>query len=1094
MTRRTLLIFCLSSLIWSGSAAPTGPSAGPAARHGHALKLRSGRLPSGDSPAEALGRARTLGLPRRFHAVVSLEAIPTPRERQDLTHAGVRLHGYLPDFAFHATVSADLDPADPRLAGVNGIRILAPREKMAPGLPSSECRGGSACPQGVLVRFHDDIPRAERSALVRRVGGIVAGEADAVATVAALVEAAALDELAGRDEVAFIEPALPLLTGSNDGVRAMLGIASLWNDPIRALNGAGVDVLVFDQGQVDPTHPDLSGRVVSGDAVSVASHSTHVAGTLAGNGALSSGQYAGVAPGARVISYALSGFNAGIFMYSNPGDLQSDFAAAVQTHGADLANLSLGSNIRINNYPCSIVGDYGPTDALLDAIATGSLGPRLPIVVAGGNERPNPACERVYATTTPPAGAKNLLSVGALNTDDGTVLGFSAWGPTDDGRLKPDVMGPGCEVHGDRTITSTLPGSTYGGFCGTSMASPAVTGALALLVQDQRARSLPDPGPALLRGLAYHTALDLELPGPDYATGFGRVNPRGMLDELRGGTRLTGALAHGESRLEAVVVTDPNASFKATLVWDDPPASAGAAEALVNDLDLRVIDPSGTRRFPWILDPANPSAAAIPTAEDHINNVEQVAAPAQAGVWRVEVAGSRVASGASQEYVLLLSTGPAAPPQEGTILLDRDVYRCNASMAIALRDPDLAGLGSTSVDVTSTSDPGGTAVTLNELSPPGSFGGTVTLGSSIAVVHGDSLTVSAPGAGVAHAAVDCVPPVISAVTISGLSSRAARLSWFTDEPADSRYQGQVLSSGRSLQHAVPLAALSPCTAYAPTFGSADAAGNLATAGAGFETLGEQARFTDAFETGAPGWQNPDKGGGGNVIQWQLTSSSFASPIRAWTDSVGGNYRDNSENELISPPVDLRSTHDAVVRFNHRYAIEQGYDAGFVDWSLDGNDWVPAASFSGQQTAFQPAEVALPPEARGPQVRVRFRLKADNSLSFDGWYVDDVQIVARLDCSEVEGFDVDLVPGTGIPRLTWLPSPSASSYDIVRGILPVAGVYGTCLAPQVQAVQFDDVAATPGVSYFYLVAGQGPAGHGTLGTNSNGTERPGPACP
>ena len=1056
------------------------------------IELRSGTIRPSGGLAEALERARPAP-GSTVHAIVVLREPPSPSVRAALREAGVTLTAYLPHMAWRAALRAGLDPADPRLSPVIAAHVPAPEERVDPALAARARTAGG--PLGVLAQFHEDVPEARREALVRWAGGEVVGSAPAAAAVAARLPRAALERLPGAGEVAWMEEALPLLTGANDGVRASLGVPGIWSDPIRGLTGAGIDALVYDQGQVDPGHDDFAGRLVSGDAASVASHSTHVAGTLGGSGALSSGQFAGVAPGARLISYALGGFNAGILMYSNPGDLQADFTAAVQTHGADVANVSLGSNVRINNYPCSIVGDYGVTDALIDAIATGSLGPKLSIVVAGGNERPNPACGRIYATTTPPAGAKNVLSVGGINSDDDLVLSFSAWGPTDDGRIKPDIVAPGCQQGGDHTVTSTLPGDAYGAFCGTSMAAPAVTGALALLVEDLRARSLPDPEPAVLRALAYHAAVDLDSPGPGYETGYGKLNPRGMLDLLRGGAVRQAEVGHGQSDVMSLVVADPNVPFRVTLAWDDPPAAAGAAEALVNDLDLRVLDPSGARRFPWTLDPVSPSTPAVQAAEDHANNMERVDAPGMAGTWRVEVSGSRVAGASPQRYALVIGSGSDPGPGAPALSLDRAVYRCQDAVAVVLEAPDLAGSGSAEAAASTGSDPAGVPLTLTEAAA-GIFTATLALGTELAASHGDTLEVTSAAAAPARAGVDCVAPVLSGALVTALTSRSARVVWTTDEPADTRVDGAVRSFGARLQHSAALDGLAPCSAYAPSAASADQAGNLGTLPPlPFETLGEMVRFVDHFESGAPGWQNPDKGGGGNVIQWLLTSTAFASPVRSWTDSAGGNYRDNSDNVLISPPLDLRFGRNVLLTFKHRYAIEEGFDAGRIEYSLDGSTWSdPVASFSGIASSFVEASVPLPPAVDNqPQVRLRFRLLTDNSLAFDGWYVDDVAVLARADCSEVEGLDVVTAPG-GAPRLIWADSPGASAYEVFRGELPMTGVYGQCLAAGVEASPYDDLSADPSLSHFYLVAGVGGAGRGTLGIRSDGTERTAPVCP
>ncbi|HET9481116.1 MAG TPA: S8 family serine peptidase, partial [Candidatus Polarisedimenticolia bacterium] len=450
-------------------AAPTAPD--PAADAGrYEVRLRSGRfVPAADRRSLPAAAARRLGPDASFHALAQLESVPSPAQRKAMAEAGVRLLGYLPRMTWRATVRAGLDPDDPRLSGVRSLFALDPMAKVDPSIA-----GPVSGPAGLVVRFQEDVPVARREAIVRRSGATIVGRADSVAAIVILAPAEAVAGLAAEDEVAWVDAAPAMLQPANDGVRAALGVESLWTDPVRPLTGAGLDVLVFDQGRVDELHDDLAGRVVVGDPVGVANHSTHVAGTLAGNGARSGGLYAGAAPSSRVISYALGSFNAGIFMHSNPGDLEADFAAAISTHGADLANLSLGSNLRLNNFPCALYGDYAVTEALLDGIVAGSLGPRFPIVVAGGNERPAPACSLSYASTAPPAGAKNVLSVGAVHSDSLAMTSFSAWGPTDDGRLKPDLVGPGCQSSGDGAVTSTYGGNAYGTLCGTSQAAPAV--------------------------------------------------------------------------------------------------------------------------------------------------------------------------------------------------------------------------------------------------------------------------------------------------------------------------------------------------------------------------------------------------------------------------------------------------------------------------------------------------------------------------------------------------------------------------------------------------------------------------------------------
>ncbi len=166
-------------------------------------------------------------------------------------------------------------------------------------------------------------------------------------------------------------------------------------------------------------------------------------------------------------------------------------AGAQYLQGGSRHQLARRQRCQANGYPCSREGDYGvaASAARRAWCAAAASAPAGPMMMPGptGNERDRRArrhrgrCGSSYATTGPPACAKNPIQVGAINSDGLSMTDFSSWGPCDDGRLKPVVSAPGCEqgTGQRRREPSSIPrsassNSAYGGpaWCGTSMATP----------------------------------------------------------------------------------------------------------------------------------------------------------------------------------------------------------------------------------------------------------------------------------------------------------------------------------------------------------------------------------------------------------------------------------------------------------------------------------------------------------------------------------------------------------------------------------------------------------------------------------------------
>ncbi|WP_238431678.1 S8 family serine peptidase [Streptomyces cavernae] len=249
-----------------------------------------------------------------------------------------------------------------------------------------------------------------------------------------------------------------------------IGAPTAWD---AGFDGKGVKVAVLDTG-VDQTHPDLAGQEIaeknfsdSEDSVDRVGHGTHVASTVAGTGAKSDGKLKGVAPGARILD--------GKILDDRGYGWDSDIIAGMEwavAEGADVVNMSLGGT------------DTMGVDPLEETVNRLSAESGTLFVIAAGNEG-----EQGESTVGSPGSADSALTVGAVDKDD-KLADFSSRGPrVGDGGLKPDLTAPGVDIAAAASTASAMeeqfPAGTpgYALLSGTSMATPHVAGAAALLAQ-----------------------------------------------------------------------------------------------------------------------------------------------------------------------------------------------------------------------------------------------------------------------------------------------------------------------------------------------------------------------------------------------------------------------------------------------------------------------------------------------------------------------------------------------------------------------------------------------------------------------------------
>lgn len=429
---------------------------------------------------------------------------------------------------------------------------------------------------------------------------------------------------------------------------------------------------IWDGGRVDPDHQELTSRVKLKDSGIQSNHATHVGGTIIAKGITKNAM--GMAPDAELHSY----------------DWNNDLSemATAAANGLLISNHSYGIALGwgLDNgvwkwyaHPDSTYdyrfGYYSNTSKALDQITFNA--PQYLIIWAAGNDRTDYGDssrppDGPYNSIGPAAVAKNVMAVGAVhkltqayaNPSDIIMSNFSSWGPANDGRIKPDIVGAGVQLY------STISNNSYASYSGTSMASPNVTGSLLLLQQLFKYLS-PDKSymkASTLKGLAIHTTHEAgDFPGPDYQYGWGLLNTEMAARMLlfRDNTNFfvnEMTLAHGEV-FELEFESDGSGDIVATISWTDPPANpvspalSKSTIMLVNDLDLRIYNEAGNVTYsPWILNPQVPSSPA--SKGDNVrDNVEKItiSAPA-AGQYILKVSHKGELKNGTQDYSLLLQT------------------------------------------------------------------------------------------------------------------------------------------------------------------------------------------------------------------------------------------------------------------------------------------------------------------------------------------------------------------------------------------------------------------------------------------------------
>jgi serine protease AprX len=650
-----------------------------------------------------------LDLSQSNYILIQTDPSLTDERRAELAGLGVTILEYLPRYSYLCRYEKDLQSIR-TLPYISWAEEYRSDLKLPPGLSDG------AEPKEVDIVFQNNVNPEDLREAVAAAANVDPAKLNLGRDKARVtVQPKYLSAVAKIDDVRHIEEVRPPML-LNDVAREILGLLSVNGNGGTPFEGEGQLVVVADTGfnngrtENDQVHQafrssdNAEPRVIklyplgrpanaelglAGNSNDPVGHGTHVAGSVLGDGTFSgSVKIRGTAPKARLIVQSLLDENNKLKL---PLDLRDLFLTPYLNDGARIHNNSWGSLPSDNTSDqqakevddfvfnhrdfviCCAAGNEGN-----DVLKTGSVAPK---------------------SITSPGTAKNCITVGATESrrsfpttygqkfsphfpigspfhgnvmanDPESVAAISSRGPTQDGRIKPDVVAPGTFILSAKSIAKQPNdfGWADGGdefifHGGTSMATPLVAGCAALVREFlDEVHQIKDPSAALVKALIINGAQPLNrigvapvligIPNPD--EGFGRVNIPATVGPFPEGTSLTlkdepagedTGLKEREIRGLMIALNPQTTLLKVTLVWTDPPG-----EHLQNDLDLIVRAANGEERH------GNKPPGAIDF--DRANNVEQITwKGVPAGEARITVICARLTPPSlSQKYALVIRT------------------------------------------------------------------------------------------------------------------------------------------------------------------------------------------------------------------------------------------------------------------------------------------------------------------------------------------------------------------------------------------------------------------------------------------------------
>ncbi len=574
--------------------------------------------------------AKKLLFDHKYYVLIQFENLPTLAIKNKLAIEGVELFSFLNNRTFYAAIAEkniDLNFDKYAIHAVFGLslnnlkldkRLIVPKTDAPWAVTSQAVK--------VVLEY---IPGSQTIDIKKRLVSLFGVSEVTVKSIGNYIQATvnieSLSTLVNEPYISWIEPIHPPLTTDNLPGKTGHGSMYIGNPLNRGLTGKNIKVGEWDGGFIGH-HIDFGDRKKNIDSLVYSDHATHVAGTIASNGTM---------------NYTATGMAPEATVYGNDfyNDIQAEMDSVYNQKGIVLTNNSYGYDPTSDN--CTIKGSYDSESSRIDALVVSHQD--LIHVFSSGNAQSQ--CSGGFRTVSSGFNSsKNIITVGATDYK-GVMTNFSSWGPTLDGRVKPEVCGVGVSVF------STINNNVYVGSNGTSMSAPGVTGTIAQLCELYNRVYNTNANASVMRAILCNTATDAGNAHVDFKFGYGNINGVKAATVIDSNWFLTDTVSTGNYNDHSLLVPSGVRELKVTLAWTDKEGSGSASSVLVNNLDLYIINPIGDTIRPWVLNPASPSSVSIQKI-DTVNNIEQITIDNPiAGNYTIYIAGTNVPFG-PQLYAL----------------------------------------------------------------------------------------------------------------------------------------------------------------------------------------------------------------------------------------------------------------------------------------------------------------------------------------------------------------------------------------------------------------------------------------------------------